>query len=165
MGATTSTGRQTRAMPKALRRRQDPARAARHTRTDTRGAQGGMGEQRTQDAGGREEHARGHRAPRAPGTPTLPWQLWGDTDRGGIATNVVVHTLQTHEDKGATTPTETKFSGMRSCSGGEGMRAAAGRSVLSWQEPAAAQSAPVMVHGPPRTTGKRPLHPGPRSHR
>ena len=50
---------------------------------------------------------------------------------------------------------------MRNCACGEGMRAGAGRSVLSWQGPAAARSAPVTVHGPPRTTGKPPSHLGP----
>ena len=122
-----------------------------------------MGEQRTQDSGGREEHDRGHKAPRAPGAPRLPWREWGDTDGGGIATNGVVNTLRTHEDKGAKTPTETKCSGKRSCACCEGMRAGARRSVLCWQWPAAAGSAPVTVHGPPRTTGKPPAHPGPAS--
>ena len=120
-----------------------------------------MGQQRTQDSGGRKGHARGHKASRAPGAPGLPSGAWGDTNRGGIADNGAVHMLQTHEDKGPATPTETKCSKMRSCACGEGTRAGAGKSVLSWQGQAATSSTPVTVHGPPRTTGKPQPDPGP----
>ena len=84
----------------------------------------------------------------------------GDADRGSIATNAVVHTLQTHEDKGATTPTEIVCSKIWSCACREGMSAGAGGSVFSWRGPPAASSTKVTVHGRPRATGQPPPHPG-----
>ena len=60
---------------------------------------------------------------RCPGSPI---GSKGDTDRGGVATNGVVHTLQTREDKGPTMPAEVMCTEIWSCACGEGMRARAG---------------------------------------
>ena len=111
-----------------------------------------------QRTGGTRQVAPSTTRTRCPGTPL---GSMGDTDRGGIATDGVVHTLQKHEDKGTTTPTQIKCSEICSCACTEGRRAGASRSVLSWQRATAASNGAFTIHGPPWAMGQPPPHPGP----